>query len=115
MKNLRLKILLVLIILSTSFTIWAWLKNLNNIDFAHTKNKALDSELRIKIENSTDTSFIKHRYFDLLNNRSQQRKTVSDTAINIQNLMALSTLISALSICLVLLELSNKVHSNHLP
>ena len=115
MKNLRLKVLLVLIILSTSLTIWTWLVNLNNIDLAYIKNKALENELRIKIEKNTDTSFLKHISFDLLNKLSQQRKTVSEKANGIQNLIEFSILISFLSICLTLLELRRKAHSNHLP
>jgi len=109
MKNLRLKLLLVLIILSTSFSVWAWLENLNNIDLAYTKNKALDNEFRIKIEKSTDTSSLKHISFELLNKRSKQRKEVSDTAINIQRSIAFSALISVLSICLVFFELTRKL------
>jgi hypothetical protein len=84
MKDIKIKLILILSILLTATAIWTWTQNVKNFDFLVTKNRHYQSQLRLEITTSNDTTFLKEKalsYLDIIN-KIHEEKSRGATDVN---------------------------------
>lgn len=105
MKNIRIKVLGVLLVILTTLTIWSWVTNTNNLDIAATKNAHYQNTLRVKLNQSNDPEFLKRQgleFLDMMNKRTEDRNRIAG---NVQKLLTWTTLLTILSLIIVTTEI----------
>lgn len=71
MKDLKIKLILTLSILLTTTAIWTWTQNVKNIDIAVSKNRHLQSQLRVELTTSNDPAFFKRKSVEFFKHDKQ--------------------------------------------
>jgi hypothetical protein len=104
MKSLRLKLSIALVCGSIGLAIYAWGFNTYNLDILRTKNDATSRHLRIEIESSNDTTFLKSKAVELLESSIHQRKFTNEISSSVLRFLSASIVLSVIGLVTLLIE-----------
>ena len=88
MKNLRIKVLLILFVSLTVLTVWAWVENADNLDILYTKNIHYQNRWRLDIERSADVAFLREKALALIDTLNERSRNTNQVAGRVQELLS---------------------------
>ncbi len=108
MKNLRLKILLLLSLLSTGLIVYSWIQNTYQIDFFATKNRHLRIQMIQELKENNDIDSVKVKAIQIVENIGQNANKDSKRAIKESKIQIGIFCLLLIVNVLIIIEIRNK-------
>jgi hypothetical protein len=105
---MRLKILILISVLTLMLTFWAWSTNPFQLDIAATKNRRLIHERTKEITAMTNIDSLKQRTFQIINQLDKRNLKKDQIVMNVQNLLTVTILLNVVSITLLVVEIRRR-------
>ena len=112
MRNLRLKILFVLILTSLGLVIYALIMNTKQVDFFITKNLHYHSRILHGLEDINNADSIKAQVIPLIENLDNSRIENNDKAIKVLKTLGLIVIMILFTLILLIIEIRRKTPYN---
>jgi len=112
MSNLRLKMLLILNLITTGLLIYSWIQNSYQIDFAATKNRHLRNQLIQGIKNTNDIDSVKFKAIQIVEGIGQKEINDNNRAMKESNIQIGIFCLLLMINTLIIIELIKKTPHN---
>jgi hypothetical protein len=105
---MRLRILILLTAIASVLTIWAWMNNTFQIDFAATKNRHLINEKRNEIVRTMNIDSLREKSLQVIDKMNDRNRKQNHIATKVERLLSVTILLNLISLAVVLLEIQKR-------
>lgn len=112
MKNIRLKILLIICLLMSGLVVYSWIQNSYQIDFLITKNNHYHNRMIQGIKESQDIDYVKLQAIQIIEAISENTNVKNERAIKVsKTLIGLFVLTLMTNILIIILLIRKTPHN----
>jgi hypothetical protein len=111
MKNLRLKILLILSLISIGMIIYSWIQNSYQIDFFATKNHHIRALMIYDMQQSNNIDSVKNKALEIVNLNDKIKISDSNRAIKESKVLVYLFLTLLIIVILIIIEIKKTPHN----
>ncbi len=112
MKDLRLKILLILSLVSTGMIVYSWIQNSYQIDYFATKNRHLRNQMIQELKATNDIDSVKVKAIQIVENIGQNANKDSKRAIKESKIQIGIICLLLIINVLIIIEMKRKTPHN---
>jgi hypothetical protein len=115
LNNLRLKISLILIIISTGLTTWAWLENTGQLDILITHDIHYFNRWEEDFKTTEDIERLRTKSLELIETLNYRHERKDEIGQRVQLLLSITILTTLTSMILIIVEIlkKKKRHANN--